>query len=171
MSVIITRAVSGPLLDAALRIRMIVFVEEQKYAPETELDDLDYVPSTIHLLATVPLSHPSVANTKGRLPVVDGERVAIGTCRAMMVVDDKAGGGAWGKIGRVAVVEEARGLGVGRDLMVAAEKVVKDENGCGRFKLHAQVPKKGFYEKLAYRTKGEEFDEDGTPHVLMVKGG
>jgi predicted GNAT family N-acyltransferase len=36
-------------------------------------------------------------------------------------------------------------------------------------KLHAQVPKVAFYTRFGFTAMGDEFDEDGAPHLLMVK--
>ncbi len=34
--------------------------------------------------------------------------------------------------------------------------------------LHSQVQVKGFYQKLKFKEEGEEFYEDGIPHVRMI---
>ena len=40
--------------------------------------------------------------------------------------------------------------------------------GAGRIRLEAQSHAVGFYERAGFAVCGEEFDEDGIPHVPMV---
>jgi len=35
--------------------------------------------------------------------------------------------------------------------------------------LHSQLPKVGFYTKFGYSKQGDEFLEDGQPHLMMTK--
>ena len=79
--------------DACMAIRQRVFVEEQNVPPELEHDEYDA--TAVHLLAR------------------DADGRAVGTAR--LLID-----GAAAKIGRVAVVAEARGTGAGLALMRAA---------------------------------------------------
>ncbi len=70
------------------------------------------------------------------------------------------------KIGRMAVLPECRGRGIGRevlDYLVAAAR----ERGARLAYLHAQVPVEGFYLKYGFRPVGEVFEEAGIPHRRM----
>jgi predicted GNAT family N-acyltransferase/gamma-glutamylcyclotransferase (GGCT)/AIG2-like uncharacterized protein YtfP len=126
-------------LEKAFAIRMRVFVKEQGVPPEIELDRDDK--RAIHFLATV----------TGR---------AVGTARVVM-----RHGGA--KIGRMAVLKNYRGKGVGKTLLQRAIVSAKAE-GAEKIYLHAQVPVIGFYEKMGFRCAGPVFDEAGIPHRKML---
>jgi len=71
-----------------------------------------------------------------------------------------------GKIGRMAVLREWRGAGVGAGLL----RVLMDEarsRGMEEVYLHAQTRVLGFYERLGFVAEGEEFDEADIPHRAM----
>jgi ElaA protein len=67
------------------------------------------------------------------------------------------------RIGRVLVDESHRGRGLAEQLMKAALGVV-DGRSC---RLDAQSYLVGWYRKLGFEPCGEEFLEDGIPHVPM----
>jgi predicted GNAT family N-acyltransferase len=71
-------------------------------------------------------------------------------------------------LGRLAVLSTARGLYIGQKLVKTFIEYCK-ENGYTTIVLHAQYPRRGFYEKLGFVIEqGEEiFQEDGTPHIRM----
>lgn len=74
-----------------------------------------------------------------------------------------------GKLGRLAVISDARGLSLGKKLV---QLVIHDaaDRGMDSIIIHAQYDKQGFYEKLGFVVeKGDEetFLEDGTPHLRM----
>lgn len=126
-------------LDACMAIRFTVFVDEQGVPAEIEHDDYDAVAR--HMLAT----------DKGR---------PVGTARIVLQ-------GSAGKIGRVAVLKEARGTGLGAALVRACEKEMKKLPEVKETILTAQTSALGFYEKLGYVAEGDEFDDAGIPHLLM----
>lgn len=75
-------------------------------------------------------------------------------------------------IGRVASAPEVRGRGVGRALM--AESLRRVEERWGRatpVKLQAQSYLLRFYRELGFEPVSEEYDEDGIPHLDMVRPG
>ncbi|HUL66828.1 MAG TPA: GNAT family N-acetyltransferase [Burkholderiaceae bacterium] len=124
------------LRDEALAIRYAVFVEEQLVPAELELDEFD--PLSVHALAR------------------DHSGSAIGTGR---LLPD-------GHIGRMAVLEKARGCGVGSALLLA----LMDESrrrGNREAVLNAQVQAQGFYERHGYALAGAPYDDAGIPHVEM----
>ena len=84
----------------------------------------------------------------------------VGTAR-ILIDGDSA------KIGRVAVLEEHRGVGLGTALMKTAIKVLRD-NGVARAKLGAQTHAIGFYGKFGFTATGPEFLDAGIPHRAMV---
>ena len=127
--------------DAAMAIRVAVFVDEQNVPPESEPDEFDE--NALHLLAENAAS---------------GE--PVGTARVV----DKGNGVA--KIGRVAVHKSARGRGVGRALMVCALEHAS-RAGHAVAALDAQVQVIPFYERLGFVAEGPVFDDAGIPHRRM----
>jgi len=67
------------------------------------------------------------------------------------------------RIGRVVTAKHARGRGFAARLMAAALQHV----GAADSVLDAQTYAQGFYAKFGYVPEGEEFDEDGIPHIRM----
>lgn len=71
-----------------------------------------------------------------------------------------------GSIGRVAVLREWRGLGIGEKLLKAA--IAEAENrGLREQTLTAQVHAARFYERLGFEVISDEFIEAGIPHIEM----
>ena len=67
------------------------------------------------------------------------------------------------RIGRVATAKDARGLGLGRKLMRAAMAEIQRAPAALAAQSHAQ----DFYRSFGFETAGEEYLEDGIPHVDM----
>ena len=132
--------------EAAMHIRMEVFVEEQGVPPELEPDEYDA--DALHLIALNAFdpSHP----------------VPVGTARVV----DKGDGVA--KIGRVAVRKTWRGWGVGEALMRRAMNAAR-ARGMTTAILDAQVPVIPFYERLGFVAEGPVFDDAGIPHRRMTQ--
>jgi predicted GNAT family N-acyltransferase len=129
-------------LAACFRIREIVFVTEQHVPLELERDEYDA--AALHFIA------------------LDGD-TPIGTGR--VVLKD---GGATAKIGRVAVLADKRGLGVGA-LLLAVMEADPALAGADRSLLEAQVHAVRFYERLGYQVVSETFLDAGIPHRRMEK--
>ena len=77
--------------------------------------------------------------------------------------------GATGKIGRVAVLADRRGTGVGAALMRAALQVLARQPGITTARLGAQTHALGFYERLGFVAEGPEYDDAGIPHRDMSR--
>ena len=107
--------------DACMAIRRAVFVQEQNVPEELEQDEHDA--TAVHLLA-----------------VADG--VPVGTAR--LLIDGQSA-----KIGRVALLSQARGQGAGAALMRAALDELR-ARGVTTAKLGAQTHALVFYEKLGF---------------------
>lgn len=120
-------------------LRRTVFIEEQGVSEADELDDLDE--AAVHLLASD-----------------DGR--ALGTARLLVLGDV-------GKIGRVCVLQGARGRGLGAALIRAAVQTFRDMSGVKTVKLGAQTHALGFYEALGFQAFGEVYDDAGIPHRDM----
>ena len=72
-------------------------------------------------------------------------------------------------IGRVVVLKSERNHQYGYDIMNASVKAIKDYFNETTIQLSAQVYLKQFYNNLGFIEKGEEYLEDGIPHVSMIK--
>ena len=130
-------------IDACLRLRWTVYVEEQGVRPSEEVDEHDRT-DAVHALA-----------------LRDG--VPCGTGRFIFEEPGRA------KIQRMAVVDDVRGQGIGRALLQFLESEAR-KRGARSFTLGAQVQARPFYEKAGYRTVSEKpFDDAGIPHVAMEK--
>ena len=120
-------------------LRRVVFIEEQGVPEEDELDDKD--DDAIHLLATV-----------------DGE--PAGSARLLLMGDT-------GKIGRVCVLPDHRGTGLGAALIRAALAELR-ARGMATAKLGSQTHAIPFYERLGFTPTGPEYMDAGIPHRDMT---
>jgi predicted GNAT family N-acyltransferase len=121
------------------RLRRVVFIEEQGVSEAEEVDGLDG--SAIHFLA-----------------LNDGR--PVGTARLLVKGDT-------GKIGRVCVLPEARGTGLGAALIEAALDELRRVPGVSTAVLGSQSQATAFYEKLGFAVEGEEFLDAGIAHRRM----
>jgi predicted GNAT family N-acyltransferase len=121
-------------------VRERVFVQEQGVPADIEYDEAD--PVSVHVLARGP----------------GGE--AIGTGR---LLPD-------GHIGRMAVLPEWRGKGVGTALLARLMESAR-ERGMSRLVLNAQTSAIDFYRRFGFVPEGDEFMEAGIAHVAMVRSG
>ncbi len=119
-------------------IRRRVFVQEQGVSPANEFDETDR--EAVHFLAWL-----------------DG--TAVGTAR---LYDECA----VARIGRVAVLPSAWGRGVGIAIMQHALAEAR-RLGYGDVVVHAQIRVREFYERLGFQVEGDEYEEEGIPHVSM----
>jgi ElaA protein len=103
-------------------------------------------------------------------PDLDGRDLEIGTRHVLMTDDNDLVGYArvlddtevW-RIGRVVLAPEVRGRGLAEPLMETALQVCVDRDVV----LDAQSPLAGWYASLGFEVDGEEFLDDGIPHVPM----
>ncbi len=73
-------------------------------------------------------------------------------------------------IGRVVVKSSERQYGFGKDIMIASIKAINKHFDQTKIYLSAQTYLKKFYHELGFQETGEEYLEDGIPHIKMVKG-
>ena len=73
----------------------------------------------------------------------------------------------WAKIGRVITTE--RGKGLGAQILKAGVEGCKTILGRDKIFIEAQCYATGFYEKGGFVCVGEEFMEDGIPHIKMIR--
>ena len=72
------------------------------------------------------------------------------------------------RLRQMAVINDLQGKGYGKVLMQFAENLARDR-GYKKITMHARKNALGFYEKMGYKTKGEEFQEITIPHFVMEK--
>lgn len=72
------------------------------------------------------------------------------------------------RLRQMAVLNNLQGKGIGRALMQFAENLARDM-GYNKMTMHARASATGFYEKLGYEIRGEQFDEVTIPHYIMEK--
>lgn len=127
-------------IATCLDLRRIVFIDEQGVSEADERDDLDH--EAVHLLATA-------------------GGAAVGSARLLMQGDT-------GKIGRVCVLANYRGTGLGAALIGAAVDQFRAMPGIAKVKLGAQCHAIGFYEGLGFTAFGPEYDDAGILHRDMM---
>lgn len=72
-------------------------------------------------------------------------------------------------IGRVVVKQSERKYGFGQEIMNASIKIIKEQLNENVIYLSAQTYLKKFYNSLGFEEVGEEYLEDGIPHIGMLK--
>ena len=70
------------------------------------------------------------------------------------------------RIGRVLAIN--KGQGIGRELMNKGLDYIKNNMPCDKISVNAQTQAEGFYEKIGFERVGEQFMEEGVPHVKML---
>jgi predicted GNAT family N-acyltransferase len=133
-------ASSSSEVDEALELRRRVFVGQQGVTLEADRDGRDA--EATHVVA------------------VDAGHV-VGTCR--LVLED-----GLARLGRMAVAADWRGRGLGGALLTEAEAQARTV-GATRIRLHAQLAARSLYERGGFEVTGEEFLEEGIPHLTMEK--
>ena len=122
--------------DALRHVRETVFVREQRVPVEMEWDELDA--HSDHVLACAADGRPVGT---GRLTPEHG-------------------------IGRMAVLREWRGRGVGAAMLAALIARARQHHWT-QVTLHAQVDAIGFYQRFGFSGRGDAFMEAGIRHRLM----
>jgi predicted GNAT family N-acyltransferase len=118
------------------QVRHKVFIEEQGVPEELEGDEWD--DKALHLLA------------------LDADNHAIGTARLLPT----------GQIGRMAVLKDWRGHGVGAARLTALLEAALAGDYPPLF-LNAQLTALSFYERRGFVAEGAEFLDAGIPHRRM----
>lgn len=129
------------LPDSAKIIRKTVFEEEQGFVDE--FDETDGI--SIHFV------------------MFSEDEKPIATCRVFWNMDRNTY-----ILGRLAVIKEFRHNNIGSVMMQEAEKYIRNLGGKS-IALHAQCQASGFYGKNGYVECEEIDDEQGCPHVWMIK--
>ena len=122
--------------EGAQAVRYAVFVLEQKVPLEMEWDAMDA--QCLHAVAF---------NSEGK-PIATGRLLPDG------------------HIGRMAVLQEARGGGIGGMILQALIEAAQ-ERGDRVLMLNAQTHAEPFYARYGFAREGDEFMEAGIPHIAM----
>jgi ElaA protein len=144
------RRVRSQDLDAAtlyelLKLRVEVFVVEQA-CPYPELDGRDLLADTRHYWLEAP----------------DGEVMS-----SLRLMEEHTGGEKTFRIGRLCTKRSARGQGHTTRLLQAALAEVGDY----QCRIDAQTYLEEMYAGHGFVRDGDEFVEDGIPHVPMLRTG
>lgn len=126
-------------IDTCRALRRAVFIEEQGVSEADEVDGRDG--EALHLLARL-------------------DSTPVGSARLIQMGDTL-------KIGRVCVLAEHRGKGLGEAIMRAALDVGRKRAGLRRALLGSQTHAIPFYERLGFKAFGPEYDDAGIPHRDM----
>lgn len=126
-----------------LRLRSEVFVVEQN-CPYLDLDNKDQ--ESFHLLYFV---NDELAGCTRLLPA--------GLSYAEIA------------IGRVVIAPRFRGLGLGTKIMEASIAGCQEKFGEGPIRISAQYHLSKFYQSVGFVEQGEPYDEDGIPHIEMLR--
>ena len=127
-------------LNISYKIRKKVFCEEQKISEKIEFDNLDHLCE--HFL-------------------IHKNKTYIATARVRPKNENTL------KIERVAVLPEFRRLKVGSLLINEIIKFYLKGKKNNSIILHSQVYVEAFYKNLNFKSYGDEFFEDGIPHIAM----
>ena len=130
-----------PMMQAAAQaVRTTVFVDEQGIAPEDEwdADDATALHAVLFDLSGQPLGNARLLQPSAGLA----------------------------KVGRMAVLKEARRLGYGTRLLQALLREARRRSN-KEVRLSAQRTAEKFYAAQGFVVVGEPFDEVGIPHVEM----
>jgi predicted GNAT family N-acyltransferase len=121
-------------------VRTQVFQREQGIAADLDFDGLDE--QCVHLLAQV-------------------SGVAVGVARLRELDELQTI-----KLERLAILNAYRNQGLGSEMVCTAISYTQSL-GYQRIKLHAQTATLEFYQRLGFKTVGEEFQEAGIAHIKM----
>lgn len=132
-------------VDAAIAVRLPVFVDEQRVPVEEEIDE--------HDRSDLDARHALLRDEHG---------IAVATGRYYRLENDTA------QIGRMAVLAPHRGAGLGRRVLDA---LIADARSRGfrRANLHAQLHAVGFYERAGFASVGPTFLDCDIPHQAMER--
>lgn len=151
-----TRSEQPALFQQAMEIRTQVFVEEQAVPAENEQDVLDN--TALHFLL--------VLKTEEKDSESQGRPVATARFFSYDDTTPAAAGEKVIKIGRMAVLKEARGSGLGKRLLQFMLLSARQQDYTQAV-LDAQTQALGFYAGVGFTAEGETFLDENIPHFRM----
>jgi ElaA protein len=72
-------------------------------------------------------------------------------------------------LGRVLTTKAARGMGLGRELVATGIERAQRQHPGKRIRIGAQAHLERFYQSFGFQTVGAPYDEDGIPHIDMLR--
>jgi ElaA protein len=129
-----------------LQLRNEVFIIEQN-CPFQDLDDKDF--KCFHLIGFDTETQKLMAYTRIVPAGVSYEEASIG---------------------RVVTSPQARGGGIGKEIMQKSIELLEELYGGVSIKIGAQYYLKKFYESFGFHQVEEIYLEDGIEHILMIRG-
>ena len=72
-------------------------------------------------------------------------------------------------LGRLVVKKKERGRSLGHELLSFCLDYIKDNQTENKIKISAQSHLESFYNQHGFVKYGEQYLEDGIPHILMIK--
>lgn len=141
-------ALSADTLYRLLRLRSEVFVVEQNCV-FLDMDNLD--PQCLHVLGEV----------------VDDDGTTHLHASTRLVPPGVAFAEA--SIGRVVTAPAARGGGIGHKLMAESVRLLETLWGPQPIRIGAQAHLEGFYQQHGFVSDNKPYDEDGIPHLEMIR--
>lgn len=130
------------------KLRVDVFVHEQQ-TPYAEIDDIDALDTTFHVLAW--------SNEGGRNELVGTARLFPSEWEGEPVM----------QLGRVAVVPARRGDGLAQELLRQTLRLSFEQAPGRDVVLSAQEPLIGYYREFGFEPIGELFTDTTVPHQQM----
>lgn len=124
-------------------LRTLIFIIGQNCPLVDEIEDEDDEENAVHFIGYF----------MGDIPAA--------TARYRMLNDDTA------KIERVGVLEEYRGQGLGREMVLHILEQLNNDPSINTIKLGAQDHALGFYNKMGFVEYGDGYMEAGIPHHMM----
>ncbi|EWC44455.1 hypothetical protein DRE_06823 [Drechslerella stenobrocha 248] len=180
---------SDPTFADAMAVRVEVFVKEQGVPVENEEDEHDR--GSIHWIVYASIPPPSTASSQNHdRNAVNGtfsdselsqNRTPVGTIRLIPPVASKK---PYVLLGRLAVLQPFRKLGLAKLLVEEALRYAEAEGSTGGFDcpeeglkwdgkcyIHAQTSVQGWWAKNGFYRDDDagEWDEEGIMHVGMCK--
>lgn len=125
-----------------LYLRTATFVVEQKRIYQ-EVDDKD--PRSIHVFD------------------IDENNNILAYARIYLIDNDTKV-----SFGRVVTSKQARGKGIGRQLMNQIMAAIKEYFPNKPIEIEAQKQVEGYYKKFGFDSQGKPFIFESTPHVVMI---
>ena len=143
-------------------LRQAVFVVEQN-CPYLDADDLDL--HAWHLIGWMAGDYAKGENSAEPIvePIV--EPIAV----AYLRVVDPGCKYTEPSIGRVLTRISYRRFGFGKAVMAQAMAQISEQFPQQPIRISAQEHLKAFYNEFGFIQMGEEYDEDGIPHIEMLK--
>ncbi|MBC8214358.1 MAG: GNAT family N-acetyltransferase [Candidatus Marinimicrobia bacterium] len=139
-SLVIRKVENEEELMEVFKIRKQVFCDEQRVSEEIEYDEFESIADHF---------------------IVFQNKIPIGCARCRNLNNAI-------KLERIALLIPYRKRGYGKFIVKYLIKFAQQQNPNSVY-LHAQTYLIRFYEKLDFIAIGEEFKEDGLPHIKMVK--